>query len=456
MSTFNIEDEKRKARAIIEKLPQRSLIPNARIDKWLEAMARREPERLVWHALRQSGFSGSEVGTLVANRRGFRAHFGSARKLVMQKLFMMTPDFPNEHMERGIETEDLHRIKFMKLWNAERDLQAYDKLTHSRGRYDFLRYSPDDVVTIQGHRVLVDYKSPSDVSEETVYDFDYQCQINLGADIMSLNGVPATYGMLSRLCWKDWKCVGTWVEINPVLQEEIIDSAHHYWTRHVLAGEAPDFVQQHKPAEFGEEDMNAIRLLSAQVVALDEVKSRLEEERDRLNDGMRTIAKKSQATGKASVFSHNLKSYEEVNRVHFVDVIQTLGMDPDEEIQKVSVPAKYDEEKILAALTERGIDLNPFVKLSILDIEKVKARLTELNVDVETVIDINYDIRKTNNKKPEVMSFKPIFKAAAVEVQRHLTETALREMGVEQPEEPTPEEVAAMVESESDHELLVM
>lgn len=214
MTLEELEAAKKQSWDIINTLPQRALIPPERIAKWIDTMAMREPERLVWHATRQSGFSGSEVGTLVENIRGRRAHFGSARKLVMQKLFMMTPDMPNEHMMRGIEMEDMHRVKFMKLWNATRDVAAYDALSNARGRYPFLRYSPDDVVIIQGNRVLVDYKSPSNVADEEEYDFDYQCQINLGADIMNHIGMPPSHGLLSRLSWTEWRCVDVWVQIH--------------------------------------------------------------------------------------------------------------------------------------------------------------------------------------------------------------------------------------------------
>jgi hypothetical protein len=429
MSPDELERAKQQSWQIIDRLPQRAIVPAERIAKWIDAMAAREPERLVWHALRQSGFSGSEVGTLVENRRSRRAHFGSARKLVMQKLFMVTPDNPNEHMLRGIETEDMHRGKFLKLWNATRDTAAFDALSAARGRYPFLRYSPDDVVIIQGARVLVDYKSPGTVEDEEEYSFDYQCQINLGADILNIIGMPADHGMLSRLSWKDWRCVGTWVEIDPHLQQEIADCAHHYWSEHVLKADPPPFVTGEKLTELPEQVKHDLKLLSAQITAIDEVTAKLLGERELLNLAIKDVAKKSSVVGTTTVFAHNIKTVPEVDATMLSDALATFELNVEQEINALSVVTKFDNDQLVGHLKTIDFDLGPFVVKKELAMDKVLARMDELGISPEHVLTYHYDVRKTTKKDPEVIAFKPQFASEGEAVKSRVTSAALVGVG---------------------------
>lgn len=441
MTERDLQSAMMEARTIIDRLPQRELVPDERIEKWLSVMAARDPERIVWHALRQSGFSGSEVGTLVTNRRGHRAHFGSARKLVMQKLFMMTPDMPNEHMQRGLETEELHRQKFMQMWNAQRDERAFQALSEARGRYPFLRYSPDDVVTIDGRRVLTDYKAPSDVADEAAYDFEYQCQINLGADILSHIGMPADHGLLSRLSWKEWRCACVWVQIDLQLQEEIQDAAHHYWTEHVLRGEAPDYVATHKVPELSPGLKHQLRLLSARVVALDEVSNKLADEREAVCAAMKELTKKAAVRpGKVLAFCHDIKTTHIVNLDHFCDMVASINLDPEEEIRKVTGRIEYDEKRLLADIMSNSeIDKSPYFQRRVIDNEKAIERLKELGLDPDVAVDISVDIRKSTKKKLEdVNAFRPQFTRVGEELKSRVVMASLMAMG-EAPVLSTPE-----------------
>lgn len=437
MTPEELLSARKQALEIIDRLPQRRLVPDERILKWIDIMALREPDRLVWHAVRQGGFSGSEVGTLVTNRRGQRAHFSSARKLVMQKLFMMPPDQPNEHMRRGIETEDLHRIKFMKLWRATRDEQAYDALSNARGRYEFLRYSPDDVVRIERQRILVDYKSPNKVEEESEYNFDYQCQINLGADILQKIGLPCSHGLLSRLDWSAWECKGIWVDIDPALQDEIVEAAHFYWTQHLMRGEPPEFVATHKPADYPHAVREQIKFLSAKVVAIDEVANKLEKEREATMSAMKEVARSAAPAGKATIFSHDLTTVDTVNLDHLRDVLNSRGLDAQAEILALSDVTDYDSMKLLEFVGENpDVDLAQFAKKRVLNVERVLARMAQLGVEVDVVLQSEVDARKSRKKSlADVNAFKPQFTVLGDTVCRELLVAAAAQIGDTQVEE---------------------
>jgi hypothetical protein len=47
-------------RKIIDALPQRNLMRDEDIEKWIEIKLAEDPDRIVWHARRLSGFGGSE------------------------------------------------------------------------------------------------------------------------------------------------------------------------------------------------------------------------------------------------------------------------------------------------------------------------------------------------------------------------------------------------------------
>jgi hypothetical protein len=431
MKQLNRASEFAKARQIIDALPQRMHLSERNIEFFLAQMWAREPERLTWHALRLGGFGGSEYGTIVSNYRGKSATFGSARKLVMQKLLMILPDAPKPPMIRGIQTEDMHREMFLKHWEAERDLEAITALTAATGRYAFIRYSPDDVVqlvdraTNARHRILVDYKSPTKIEDENEIHFDYECQINGGASILEKLNLPVSYGLLSRLDWQNWACTTNWVEIRPELQEEIVDACHHYWTQYLLKGEPPPLVNQGTgPIELLSDEQARIKYLSATIVGLDEASELLREQREQAVADLKRLDRKFDMPGmKSIVFGHTITVGEVLNEERLEAALQSANVKLDDVRHDLAVnieydldamvvrlhdlpsvdrpivddlegPVTYSTAKVLAAFEDQGLSPAEFMISGRLDPVAVKARLGELGVPASEAFDYPFNAKK--------------------------------------------------------------
>lgn len=390
-----------KARQVIERLPQRQHIRLENIERWLSVMSEREPERLLWHATRLSGIGGSEIGKLVANRRNLVSNFGSARRLVMEKLLIVLPDAPNAYMARGIETEDMHRVKFLVDWNARQDTEAITVLSNARGPLPYMRYSPDDAVRLPDNsRVLVDYKSPSKADDPDQFDFNYNCQINMGDVIAKQVGLHFDRGLLSRLNWAEWVCTCNWVELDPVLQEEITDTAHFYWTQCVLKGDLPPLPSPPEAKfETAAEVIRHLHTTSAQIVAIDETMRALKARGDVLKAEFAVVAATGDPGAKATIYAHDFTVGEQLVEDRLRDVLITKGLDVDVEMAALMEPVAYDVPAILSALQAGGGETDGFVTSRKINIEAVRLRIAELEVAPNLVFDYPVGVKKKGSLK---------------------------------------------------------
>lgn len=427
------------ARQGIDRLPQRRHLKPENIERWLTAMATREPDRLLWHVTRLSGIGGSEVGRLVANRRNETSNFGSARRLVMEKLMIVLPDPPTPYMSRGIETEDLHRAKFLRDWSAVRDVAAIETLTKARGPLPFMRYSPDDVILLpqdDNRRILLDYKSPTSANEEDLIGFEYECQLNYGDLIGRHAGLHFDNGLLSRLNWADWTCTCNWVDLSDTLQEEITEAAHHYWTNCVLTGDLPPLPAPPE-AKFTTppEVIQRLTSVSAQIVALDQTAKCMLDEVDVLKKELAVVTAAGDVGAKATIFAHDFTVGEKLVEDRLRDALIAAGLDVDAELERLSVATAWDVDAMVAALTQDGAEVAGFVKARAIDIAAVKARLAELDIQPTVVFDYPVACKKKGNTKkhPEPHAVKEHFAVVGAGVKGQVLAT-VAEMTQPKPE----------------------
>jgi len=282
-------------RAIIERLPQRDLIPVARREYWISAILRAYPREAIWHAERLGGFGGSQIGALVMNANGKRATFSSARKIVRQSLMFELPDEPNEHMQRGKDTEGWNKAWFHQKFRCRTDAKAFEILSKGRGSRPWMRYSPDDTLVFdqgqfKGELALIDYKSPSEVSDEANDEgisFDYLCQLTQGAIIGSENGLKFSRYFLSQLDWKGWNLVVHHAPVDAALMKEVERAGDHFWNEFVMKGEVPPYVARLAVDEEVQLSlMDQAEKIAEKVALFKELERRADEEKEELKKVM--------------------------------------------------------------------------------------------------------------------------------------------------------------------------
>lgn len=221
------------ARRVIEALPQYELVKD-RVDGWLEEVQRIDPERIDWHAIRLTGFGGSEIGALVLDS-------DSARSVVLEKLLLSLPESPAPGVRRETVMEPIHRIEFLAKYGLRQDRDALRLLSDAQRARPWIRHSPDDVcLTEGGKRILVGYKSPSELSKEE--KFEHKAQLHLGLLIGEQIGIDFDGMVMSEMGWGAWKTNDFFVERDEELIGRILDAGNYYWDSCVLKGEVPSLV----------------------------------------------------------------------------------------------------------------------------------------------------------------------------------------------------------------------
>lgn len=221
------------ARRIIEALPQYDLV-KGRVDVWLDEVHRIDPERIDWHALRLTGFGGSEIGALVLDS-------DSARNVVLEKLLLSVPESPSQGVRRETVMEPIHRIEFLAKYGLRQDKDALHRLSAAQRARPWIRHLPDDVcMTEGGKRILVGYKSPPELSEEE--RFEYKAQLHLGLLVGEKIGIDFDGMVMSEMGWGAWKTNDFFIERDEEMIGRILDAGNHYWNSCVLKGEVPALV----------------------------------------------------------------------------------------------------------------------------------------------------------------------------------------------------------------------
>lgn len=218
------------ARRIIEALPQYELVKD-RVDWWLDEVQRIDPERIDWHALRLTGFGGSEIGALVLGS-------DSAASVVQGKLLLSLPENPAPGVRRETVMEPIHRIEFLAKYGLRQDRDALRLLAAAQRARPWVRHSPDDVcLTEGGKRILVGYKSPSELSKEE--KFEHKAQLHLGLLVGEQVGIDFDGMVMSEMGWGAWKTNDFFIERDEELMGRILDAGNFYWDSCVLKGEVP-------------------------------------------------------------------------------------------------------------------------------------------------------------------------------------------------------------------------
>lgn len=295
-----VEESADRLRALIDHLPQRMVIRQDHIDRWVQrtlemAVSRMELEHgednysladvhnhVLWHVRRSSAFGGSDTGTIVKHYRGERGTFGDAKNLVLEKLLILAPQPSTPEMARGVRAEPWLQRMYLEENGAKTDLEALNALKGYRWeKRPSAIGTPDDVVLLNGKRKIIDYKAPSaDVIAGYMSEgisFDYQCQVHHYATLAMARGIKFDEMSLEVFDVRSFKIVSFPVEFDVALATEISKACAKLWLENVMTGNAPLPV---RPEELEVKDQRIVDLgIEATLYKLlgEQVKKRQEE-----------------------------------------------------------------------------------------------------------------------------------------------------------------------------------
>jgi len=361
----------------LDKLPQRDLIASSDATQWIDYMSNFMPDQAMWHMVRAGGVGGSEIGGLIRNYLGHPADHGfSAHDWALSKLLRKIPEPSHGAMQRGHDMEPIHAERFYRELGVKRDKSLFDRLAQASGKHVWMRYSPDDLVVFENPTqieqadgpivlsgpVLVDYKAPTSVDEESRISFQYSCQLHQGAILCEEQGIELSGTMLSQFNWAKWSLKNDFVAINPELCDLIKEAGNHYWD-YVMRGAIPDYVTKQrfsldeKLRNDWTQAANRLSQLNAMNTCIGNAADAL---REQIISGMGL--RNMRMDGQALVFPGALKIASTVS-INETKVRQALGEDALEPLMVKEKAVKYDTDALVQKLKSLDVDVKPYRKL---------------------------------------------------------------------------------------------
>lgn len=365
--------------ALLNSIPQAKHLSADRINRWLDAVLSFEPDRVEWHIKRLTGFGGSEIGRLVAERMGepgddfFK---DSPRDMIAAKLLYDVPTPPNGDMIRGTSMEDAIRDMFRSRYSAEPVQEAFDACAKASFKdHPWLVGNPDDVVLIGGRNWLVDYKCPRPGFAER-YDrdgisFDYVAQLHHYRLILEKSGIKVDGMLLCSFDMVQWDVDVRRVDYNPELDVAILEEGDRHWKDYLLAGKLPDFPIRKQVNIIQNQQVSSILNEASRYQLIANVAyGRAEELKKSVADVLGTGRLGGTVIGGALELS--------AKTVLDVESMANRLLHHGEDVSAYAAQGKIDLDRLVAAAAEFDIDIEKCRLPGDLDPELMAARLEEL------------------------------------------------------------------------------
>jgi hypothetical protein len=292
------------AKRIIDALPQRNVMRDEDIERWIEIKLKEDPDRIVWHARRLSGFGGSEIGVLVAAMRNASSTaidaqyhtFKSARDVVAEKLCKILPNSQDEDIDpcdsrRGIVGEAflanilIEQLKKEYECEIELDNNTMDVMKGSLNdkKHPWLEGNIDLALIIGGDkRILVDIKWPRSGNAQANQlnaAFSYVSQLHQYKMVASRLPVPVDFDamVLAAFDSDTFQFYPAQIERDIQLEQDILEAGDHYFQEFVLKGKVPPFPKRRNPVVNAHDFRPDIKNMIERGVSLKAMESKLSE-----------------------------------------------------------------------------------------------------------------------------------------------------------------------------------
>lgn len=334
-------------------LPQARHFEPQNIKRFIEQY--RDDPRVFWHVKRLGGIGGSEIGAIVSYLRGEQDVFGTnPADIVKEKLLITPPRKMNLAMRKGVIAESCIRQIFLEDYHGEQDFESIHLLQNDAYKrpYSWMRYSPDDIVFINGRRYLCDYKYPGKAMLHDDICLRYISQLHLGKILLEHNGIKLDGMLLVQYPEKGDGLLVSEIGTDESVMRDIIRGGEMIW-KEVLSGNVPSFEEKEQP-QLSEEETAEISELADRFVQckimgealLNEAKSAQKQ----IIDVIRSRA--IEGGTKLKFNALNVSVSEEFNPEVAAAAVGDAAI--------AALEPVYSAEKMAAYLRQQGVDMSVF------------------------------------------------------------------------------------------------
>lgn len=468
----DFSDVEHRLTRLIDLLPQRSVIDDRHVSRWLSRTIAMSIERVeldrgegnatvrdvhkhaLWHVRRASGIGGSEIGTIVKHFRGDRGNFTSAKNLAMEKLLIMAPQRSTPEMARGNRAEPWLQRMYHEQHGVHSDQRMLDLMKGYRwSRLPQLVGTPDDIVILpDGRRRLIDYKCPSAEViaeyEKNGVSFDYVCQVH-HYGILAQAAAGKFDEMEVAVFDPRYFVIHSYtVERDISLIQEIMRAGQVFWDRFVMHGLCPDDLAP-DALEIQDGEMYD---LGVQAVILKVLADELELRRKELLGQISAMGSEwhELATGKLDMGFAAFSRVRKWDEAALVELAEAVGINPKDHLEDSGKPDNEKALALIAALHKRiteGSDPSPILadivrdgvptKLS-LNLEALEKAVSDTGANTTPAAGLAETFRISQRKTGEDADNVRALKAEAISFADEI-EDLVRQVGgqilAEEPEE---------------------
>lgn len=414
--------------AMAESLPQWKHVYRENFDRWLDAVLAAPPSSLTpqRHLERMAGLTGTQTPIVVLEARGLRDTFGGTiHSLVVEKLFGSLPQPQNDHMARGIQWEPYIRDIFHSYYGdaIQSDIEALIALQDvekTSKDHPWLIGTPDDVVIIDGRRIIVDYKSPIEAKTKIIdgriapeiYP-RYSVQLHHYELIGNMRGVDFDGRMLVFPDLERNRLVIHEVDRDESIFHDILCHGDRVWNDFVLKGLVPDPPERNITADIAKYAPN-LRVLSEKMAIRkklgETIENALEKDRAEMTSLLVLAGVTTgnvSAPGLAMPLSISMKEKPNVKALidyfseHKITLPMVLGKNFNEKRMAAELAyagmrpeevEKMSDHGMALALANMGIDPNTFREKEV-DVAEALRILEELKVDSSPFLSSSLTVR---------------------------------------------------------------
>ena len=225
----------------LKNLPQGKFLNESNLAHYASILSLHDDKKADWLIGRLAGIGGSETGILVSGLRNEADVFGaSPSDLIAEKLLIAKPVQENNAMLMGIYMEAFVRERFYATYGAARHEVAYAALCVAKHpSHEWMRYSPDDIVVMDGKNYLVDYKTPAEASSMSKIPMRYKAQLHQGFELCRVSDIEIEGLLLIQLPLDNRTLYVTEVDIDESIVRDIKTAGSEAWHDYILQGALP-------------------------------------------------------------------------------------------------------------------------------------------------------------------------------------------------------------------------
>lgn len=309
-----------------------------------------------WHVERLSGIGGSEIGVAVAEIRGEDDAFGSSvNRIIREKLLRNLPPPATLAMRKGAIVEQGIRQIFIEDTGAVQD-SASLKLFNSneyKKPLKWMRYSPDDIVFIDGKRYLVDYKHPNNAHGHHEIPLRYHAQLHQGMMLLEHNGIQVEGMLLVQYPQRGDDLIISKLERDEDLMSDIVRSGNGVWD-HVMSGQIPALTESNGISWMSEKDAIAIRGLSRDYVNAKIMSDIIAESAEQIRSKIIEIVGQNLTNIEGKIKTEDLL----ISTKRQFDLRTALSLAGD--LAKKAATPEYSAELMEEYLKAQGVDMSRF------------------------------------------------------------------------------------------------